>query len=152
MGRAGRGGGVKKRRRVKLPTLKRLQARADRLWSKMILADGADTEGVTLCRVCREKRAVSAHHIFHKGAHGRARYDRRNGLPICTGCHLRERFDPTPVVVAAIDYRFKPFFDLAEDVTKHPGPHVWNRERLNMVIIAMEAILEVPDAAGPTAR
>ena len=144
---------MKKKKRVKLLSLKRLQARADRLWSRMILKDGVDRDnrlGPT-CKVCGMKPAVSAHHIFHKGSHGRARYDRRNGLPICTGCHLRERFDPTPVVVCAIAYQNK-FFTLAAEISVKRGPHRWTRDRLNCVIIAMETILEVPDAADSTAR
>lgn len=141
---------MKKKKRVKLPSLKRLQARADRLWSKMVLADSLDPSvwGPPTCRVCHKKSATTGHHIFHKGAHGRARYDRRNGLPICTGCHLRERFDPTPVVCAAYRYHGDSvFWELESDVMESPGVYRWTRERLNMVIIAMETILEKPDAA-----
>jgi len=140
---------MKKKRRVKLPSLKRLQARADRLWSKMILADGTGA-----CQVCHKRESISAHHIFHKGAHGRARYDRRNGLPICRGCHLRERFDPTPVVFAAMRYQRIPvMWALERDVSESSGQYVWTRERLNMVIIAMETILEgVPNAVDSAAE
>ena len=137
----------KAKKRTRLPSLKRLQARADRLWSKMILAQGTGA-----CQVCHTKEAVSAHHIFHKGAHGRARYDLRNGLSICTGCHLRERFDPTPVVFAAIAYKGVEIFALERDVRQFRGPHPWTRDRLNCVILAMETIMEVPDAADPVAR
>ena len=138
---------MKRKKRKKLPPLAQLQRRADRLWSKMILADGTGC-----CQVCHEKESVSAHHIFHKGSHGRARYDRRNGLPICAGCHLRERFDPTPVVCRAMEYHRVKFFDLERDVRQFNGRHTWNRERLNMVIIAMNTILEGErGAVDPTA-
>ena len=142
----------KKPKRKRLPSLSRVRNQADRLWSKMILSNGADSEGTTLCQVCKEKRAVSAHHIFHKGSHARARFDPRNGLPICTGCHLRERFDPTPVVCRAIEYHKIKFFDLERDVRQFKGPHIWNRERLNLVIIAMNTMLErSPGAVDPVA-
>ena len=112
------------KKRVKLPSLARLKRKADHLWSTMVLVDGGSTDRPAPdggfdcpCRVCHEKPAVSAHHIFHKGANGRFRYDRRNGLPICTGCHLRERYNPTPVVCAAMGYLGIPkFLGLAEDV------------------------------------
>jgi len=146
-----------KSKRVRLPSLKRLQARADRLWSKMILRDGQkydfqNDSFPTMCQVCHSRNATTGHHVFHKGANGRVRYDRRNGLPICTGCHLRERFNPTPVVCAAIGYHgIAKFLELAGDVDSFPGRYVWTRERLNMVLIALETILEVPDAADSTA-
>jgi hypothetical protein len=137
----------KKVKRKKLPPLSRLRNQADRLWSRMILADGTGS-----CQVCHKRFSVSAHHVFHKGAHARARYDRRNGLPICTGCHLRERFDPAPVVCRAIEYHRTKFFDLERDIRQFNGKHVWNRERLNMVIIAMNTILEgSPGAVDPVA-
>jgi hypothetical protein len=111
----------------------------------MVLFDGRDRDdGGTTCKKCGEKPASQAHHIFHKGSNGRFRYDRRNGLPLCAGCHLRERFDPAPVVVCAARYLgMDNFFALALAVEAYTGPYLWSRVRLEGVIVGMEEILSV---------
>ncbi len=130
-------------KRVKLPPLARVMKRADHLWSILVLLDGAiPKEPKTPCMVCGVKPATTAHHIYHKGANGRFRYDRRNGLPICTGCHLRERYNPTPVAFAAMNYMgIAKWIELGCDVQEWRGAYRWTRERLNLVVIALEGMI-----------
>ena len=92
--------------------------------------------------MCGKKPAVAAHHVYHKGSNGRFRYDRRNGVPICNGCHLRERYNPTPVAFAAMNHMgISTWIRLGCDVIKWFGPYPWTRERLNLTIIALQELI-----------
>jgi len=145
-----------------LPTLPQLRKRADYLWSVLILLDGtpADADGICLCAVGRCRLpAVSAHHVFQKSMHGRFRYDRRNGLPICRKCHFMERRDPAPVVVSAMAYLgCSEFQEFATDVmeARGKGPIVRKRADFERIIvglqelIAIETIPEGLHASDPT--
>ena len=140
---------AKRKKKKRLPTISRLKKRADYLWSIMILMDGQERspwEGGpnATCQVCLEREAYAAHHVFHKSMHGRVRYDRRNGLPICKKCHFMERRDPAPVVFAAIRYHgCSVYSEFAMDVmaTRNRGAYAWNREKIGLVIHALEELI-----------
>ncbi len=151
------------KKRAKLPTLAQLRKKADHLWSVLILLDGTPpgaVDGVARCAVgdCT-KPAISAHHVFHKSMHGRFRYDRRNGLPICRKCHFMERRDPAPVVISAMRYLgCSAFIEFAADVMmmRGRGPIIRKRKDYENIIvilkelIATETIPEAPRADTPT--
>lgn len=115
------------KRALKEPLYK-LRDRCDALWREAIFA----LHGVK-CLVCGERAATQAHHIFHKGANNAFRFDTRNGLPVCTGCHLREKFNPTPVVVRAYEAHRDKFWGLWLDVDAGPTAHAWTRAELEVV-------------------
>lgn len=149
-------------KRTKLPTLPQLRKKADHLWSILILLDGTPdgaVDGKARCAVgdCNLP-AVSAHHVFHKSMHGRFRYDRRNGIPICRKCHFMERRDPAPVVISAMRYLgCSAFIEFATDVmeARGRGPIVRKRRDFENIItaleeaIAIETIPEVPSGRDP---
>lgn len=118
----------KKTKRARKEPLHLLRNRCDALWREAIFC----LHGV-VCLVCGTKAANQAHHIFHKGANNRFRFDLRNGLPICTGCHLREKYNPAPVVLRAYEnYRDK-LWVLFLQVRSGPTAHTWKRAELEQV-------------------
>ena len=137
-------------KRKRLPTLPQLRKRADHLWSILILMDGTPPDaidGISRCAVgkCRMP-AISAHHVFHKSMHGRFRYDRRNGLPVCRKCHFMERRDPAPVVVAAMGYLgCSEFREFATDVMENrgKGPIVRKRADFEAIILGLEELIAI---------
>ena len=115
----------RKTKKSLLEPVHKLRDRVDSLWREAIFAN----HGV-LCRVCHDRAASQAHHIFHKGANNTLRYHLANGLPVCTACHLRERYNPTPVVMAAIAYHGEDLKPLWLHVRNHGGAHTWTRAEL----------------------
>ncbi len=135
-------------KRKKLPTLAQLRKKADKLWSTLILLDGTPSgDIISRCAVgdCTLP-AVSAHHVFHKSMHGRFRYDRRNGLPICRKCHFMERRDPAPVVIAAMKYLgYSEFIEFSEDVMEQRGKGSVIRKRRDFenIIAGLEELIVI---------
>lgn len=137
-------------KRTKLPTLPQLRKRADYLWSILILIDGTPPgaiDGKARCAVgdCTMP-AISSHHVFHKSMHGRFRYDRRNGLPICRKCHFMERRDPAPVVISAMRYLgCSAFIEFSADVMemRGKGPIVRKRKDFEAIIAILEELIAI---------
>jgi 5-methylcytosine-specific restriction endonuclease McrA len=127
---------MKKRARAKKEPLTRLRNRCDALWREAIFAiHGAK------CLVCLERPATQAHHIFNKSANNAFRYDIRNGLPVCTKCHLRERYNSTPAVIRAYEsYRDK-FWGLWLEVKEGPTARTWTRAELEEVEKNLRGVL-----------
>ena len=144
-------------RRTKLPTLPQLRKKADHLWSILILLDGTPIDGDGVCRCAVGNcglPAVSSHHIFQKSMHGRFRYDRRNGLPICRKCHFMERRDPAPVVISAMRYLgCSAFIEFASDVMEQRGrgPLVRKRKDFEAIIAGLEELIAI-EAMTPEER
>ena len=137
------------KKRPRLPSLTQLRKKADHLWSVLILLDGTpvDGDGVARCAVgdCTMP-AISSHHVFHKSMHGRFRYDRRNGLPICRKCHFMERRDPSPVVISAMRYLgCSSFIEFASDVMEQRGkpPVVRKRKDFEAIIAGLEELIAI---------
>lgn len=154
---------AKKPARKRLPKLRTLRNKADYLWSVLVLLDGQFADPwqggpSATCQVCRERPANTAHHIFHRSMHARVRFDRRNGLPVCQRCHFMERRDPAPTVFAAVRYQsgfvrcnwLKDFVGVVMD-TRGQGKFPWNRERLSLVILALQEAItaEATNVASP---
>jgi 5-methylcytosine-specific restriction endonuclease McrA len=119
---------MKKTTRKKKEPISRLRNRCDALWRESIF----QVAGVK-CLVCLERAATQAHHIFNKSANNAFRYDIRNGLPVCMKCHLRERYNPSPVTARAYEaYRDK-FWGLWLEVKEGPTAHTWTRKELEEV-------------------
>jgi hypothetical protein len=118
----------RKMKRARVEPLHLLRDRCDKLWREVIFK----RQGVK-CLVCKERPASQAHHIFHKGANNLFRYRLANGLAICTGCHLRERYNPTPVVMAAIAHHGETIRSLWLGVRAQGGAHTWTRAELEQV-------------------
>lgn len=125
----------RKTKRVLKEPLHLLRNRCDKLWREAIF-----TMYGVVCRVCYKNAATQAHHVFHKGANNAFRFDLRNGLPACTGCHLRERYNPTPVVMRAIAFFGNGLHALWCEV-KLGGAHTWTRAELEQVEIKLRGVI-----------
>jgi hypothetical protein len=139
----------KKTKRARVEPLHLLRDRCDKLWREVIFK----TQGVT-CRICRDRAASQAHHVFHKGANNRFRFHLANGLAVCTHCHLRERYNPTPVVMMAVTYHGGALKDLWREVRDVGGAHTWTRAELEQVereFSSALGLLEVADGSEPSA-
>ena len=136
---------MKAKKRARLPSLPKLRKQADKLWSTWILLLGTRPGFLAaVCGVCQEDKAISAHHVFHKSMHGRFRYSKTNGLPICRKCHFMERRDPAPVVFAAIRYHgCTEFMQFAADVmaSRGQGAYVRKRADWHLTITALESAI-----------
>ena len=67
----------------KLSNMKRLIKKADSLWSQCVRSrDGQ-------CVLCGSKNALQAHHwIVTRNQSNKYKYDLRNGVTLCYGCHI----------------------------------------------------------------
>lgn len=54
--------------------------KADTLWSQVVRQRG-------ICERCGKKGVLNAHHITSRANHS-LRYDLKNGLALCVGCHF----------------------------------------------------------------
>lgn len=62
---------------------KKLIKKADELWSKCVRTRDGE------CVLCGSKNALQAHHwIVTRGQSTTYRYDLRNGVTLCYGCHI----------------------------------------------------------------
>lgn len=118
----------RKTKRILKEPLHLLRNRCDALWREAIF-----TLWGAKCLVCNKNAASQAHHIFHKGANNAFRFHLYNGLPVCTGCHLREKYNPTPVVLAAIAFHGDDIKEIWEKVKLLGGAHTWTRAELEQV-------------------
>jgi hypothetical protein len=126
----------RKPKRIRKEPLHLLRNRCDALWREAVFT----THGVK-CLVCNANAATQAHHIFHKGANNAFRFDPRNGLPICTGCHLRERFNPAPVVLRAYEKYGEKLWGLFLDVRSGSAAHTWTRVELGEVETGLKKVV-----------
>lgn len=111
------------------PTIKSLQAKADAAWRNKVL------NGHKKCAVCDDKPAEQAHHIFHKKMFNKFRYDVRNGLPVCRGCHHLDKYRPASTVVAAIRFMgHDSFFAFVEELIALNEPKRWKRRELELIL------------------
>lgn len=67
----------------KLSNTKRLNKKADELWSKCVRARDGE------CVLCHNKTSLQAHHwIVTRNQSLKYKYDLRNGVTLCYGCHI----------------------------------------------------------------
>ena len=71
-----------KQPKPKLPTKKRMAKFADDLWALAVKHDWADK-----CAVCGHRGGLNSHHLIPR-THIKTRYDLRNGICLCTRCHI----------------------------------------------------------------
>lgn len=98
-----------KRKREKTPRQK-LEAKLDRLFSRLVRQSGADSQGICTCASCGEKRhwkAIDCGHYYSR-KHRSVRWDARNARPQCKGCNSgfkrRIRFaDPDDKIVEKLN-------------------------------------------------
>lgn len=62
--------------------LKRLRTKADAHWQQCVKLEHPQ------CEVCGKPTRVG-HHFFTKGSSSELRYDLRNGIGLCNGCHFK---------------------------------------------------------------
>jgi len=63
----------------------KLRGQADEIWAKIIKIRDNDT-----CVLCGSKDHLQAHHAYRtKGSSFALRYDSRNGVTLCRGCHFK---------------------------------------------------------------
>ena len=55
-----------------------------------------------MCEVCDKKQATTAHHFIPKSQSLYLRYDKRNLIPICAGCHTKHHRAGDPAIHATI--------------------------------------------------
>jgi len=118
----------RKPKRIRKEPLHLLRNRCDALWREAVFT----THGVK-CLVCNANAATQAHHIFHKGANNLFRFHLINGLPVCSGCHLRERYNPSPVVLSAVAFHGYALKEFWETVKREGAAHTWTRAELEQV-------------------
>jgi hypothetical protein len=126
----------RKTKRITKEPLHLLRNRCDGLWRDAVLSRWGGK-----CKVCNKNEATQAHHIFHKGANNAFRFHLRNGLPVCTGCHLREKYNPSVVVMRAIETHGSEMHLLWTEVKRHAGRHVWTRAQLEAVEARMREVV-----------
>ena len=70
--------------KAKMPTIKTLKKQCHEYWSKIVrLRD------MHKCQMCGSEEYLQAHHcIVTKKNGGSTRYDTRNGVCLCYGCHI----------------------------------------------------------------
>ncbi len=61
---------------------KKIMKAMDRMWSHLIFATYGNR-----CVLCG-KPAVDSHHIIRRSKSNALRYDIKNGVPLCKGCHF----------------------------------------------------------------
>ena len=73
------------------PKKKTLANKLDKAWSKAILSKGK-------CEVCGETSSLNGHHYVSR-SNRKLRWDIRNGICCCAGCHLfrNDSFHKNPV-------------------------------------------------------
>lgn len=75
----------------------------DKLWFRLLLKDK--------CEVCN-KKAIQVHHFFPKGSYSHLRYHLKNGISLCSGCHLRHHISGDPTIhQTIIDRRGKRWYN-----------------------------------------
>jgi len=87
---------------------------ADAVWKIVVKAVYGD-----LCEVC-QKPAGPPHHFFPKGNYGHMRYNVKNGVPLCVGCHFRHHhtFDPS-IHQAIVQKRGKAWYNKLLEESKN---------------------------------
>lgn len=79
----------------KLPTLKKLQKTADKLWQDVIRKLYIE------CIVCGAPLKLG-HHFFAKHLSNNLRYNIENGVPICVKCHFKHHRSEDPIVLITV--------------------------------------------------
>ena len=119
------------KKKIPLRTLKR---QCDALWSRAVLKRDPS------CRLCGGKPSRDPHHIFAKSRHAALRYDLRNGVGLCKGCHMQTHHDPMrPALVLERQMKntIGALLIAASDITFTVR---FNRERLELIKAGLENI------------
>ena len=117
-------------KKTKLPTLKQLQSKADKLLQKK------GREVFDKCEICGEPMQC-LHHFFTKSSSARLRYEWDNMIPICQACHFAHhtRFDPN-INVMILKSRG---FDWYDNLVKTKQEVIkTNRDYYNNILIRYE--------------
>ena len=68
---------------MRVATKKSLKAKADKLWSEIIRSIG-------FCEICGKNQNLNAHHVVGRINYA-LRWDLKNGICLCAGCHTFNR-------------------------------------------------------------
>ena len=74
----------------------KLRDKADEIWKQKVMANGS-----CICEVCG-KPAITGHHYYPKSCYGHLRFEVRNGVSICAGCHMKHHISGDPSIHLAI--------------------------------------------------
>jgi len=74
-------------------TIKRLRARADKLFKEIIL-----TRHNATCEVCGDNWNTTAHHFYYRSSAGHLRYDLDNGICLDAHCHFLLHFKDPKII------------------------------------------------------
>lgn len=82
-------------RKKKLPSLKKLQRTADKLWQDVIKKLYKE------CLVCGAPLKLG-HHFFAKHLSNNLRYNIKNGVPVCVKCHFKHHRSEDPAIIISV--------------------------------------------------
>ncbi len=77
--------------------IKKARNEADRKYQEVGMNGGG------LCEVCVKKQAYCVHHIIAKSLSSRLRYEIRNCIKVCIGCHNRIHSTADPAIFSRIE-------------------------------------------------
>ena len=93
-----------------IPKKPKLLKIADELWSRAVRDDWANQ-----CATCSKMSNLHAHHLIPRH-HEATRYQLRNGICLCSYCHIRNKhFSPHMCAAGWLDWL----------LTNWPGLHCW---------------------------
>ena len=123
--------------------LKKLDKKADALWSQCIRA--RDKE----CVLCGRKTALQAHHwILSRAQSSRYKFDLRNGVTLCYGCHIHGIHSRPSLYLmnrlkeACLTRGIVTKEDINEIIANKNEVHKRNLLELDNIIVALEAFLK----------
>ena len=123
-----------KKKIKKLPTLKKLQKIADKLWQDTIRKLYKE------CAVCGAPMKLG-HHFFAKHLSNKLRYNIKNGVPLCVKCHFKHHRSEDPFIIITIykaigENRFNYLLNISRTKVKI------NRQYYNNTIQELQTKLE----------
>lgn len=77
--------------------LQKLRKEVDTKYQEVCMGDGG------LCQVCEIKPAYCCHHYIEKSLSNRLRYELKNGIKVCLGCHNRIHATSDPALFRKLD-------------------------------------------------
>lgn len=97
----------------KAPSVSKLIKEADKLFSLLVRANGADSEGINTCYTCKKRYPIKKLQCGHflSRYYKAARWDFDNARPQCMMCNMWKKGDP-------INYRINLIQEIGEERVK----------------------------------
>lgn len=135
---------TQKKKKVNTATeLRRLDKKADALWSKCVRARDKR------CVLCGSDSALQAHHwILTRNQSSKYKFDLRNGVTLCYGCHIHGVHKNPSVYLlnrlkdACFLHGIATQEDINEIIANKNEVHKRNLIEMDNIIIALESFLK----------